>query len=407
MTYVNSTTAPSVDNDVVLYDSVSGSAIKSSGVNLSSKLNVDGTLPLTGDLNVNFHELKNVAGIRTAFGINIGALALSNTGVAVGDSAVGTTNSSVALGHNSSAALGAVALGFASTNTGNNSVSVGINSNNSGLNGIVVGKAAQNSAINGISIGSSANCTSDDSICIGRLSSATVSVGISIGPNASTSALNSIALGSGASNSVPNSMLVGEASIASIRPNNNGLCDLGLSATNRFSNVYCNGCLVGALDRPVDVGLFSQYSSVSVDNTVAETSLNTGLTVGSLTFNPTPLGAMFEFSLSLLASSVAGDTLDVRWYTNAGLLFTNNLIIPALSVNLPISIDTRVVVRNGDIYVTSSSLLSGLVANIVSQNIAYSRNAVNVWNVTAQWGANVNQLSIGMFTVKSSFSGTA
>jgi len=56
ITYVGS---PSVIDDVVVFADTSGLRVKDSTVKLSSKLDVDGTLPMTGILDMGTHDIKN------------------------------------------------------------------------------------------------------------------------------------------------------------------------------------------------------------------------------------------------------------------------------------------------------------------------------------------------------------
>lgn len=386
--------SPSVVGNLPSYDSLTGNSVSDSGIASSNIFLADGSVSATGNFDLDSNEIKNVAAVRTVNGVNIGSSALSNLGIAIGDNSIAGNGASTAVGNSASASgFGSSAFGYSSVCSTNNSMALGLSSNNSGVGGLAIGRNATNSAIDGISIGTGSNCSSQNSICIGN--------------GAIVSAGSSISIGLNANNSVANSCLIGNSSITNIRPNNNGNCDLGVNSTNRFNNAYLNGCFIGTSNRPVDVGLFSQYTDINVNNTVNEISITSGSAVGSLIFGPTPLGAMFDFSLSFVVSSVAGDSLDIRWYTNAGLLFTNSLIIPALSTDLPVTIFTKVIVRNGNINVTSTSEISGVVATIVGSSIVYDRTVNNTWNVTAQWGANVNQMTVGMFNVKGSYSNTA
>jgi hypothetical protein len=63
--------------------------------------------------------------------------------------------------------------------------------------------------------------------------------GLAIGDTNTSAVNNSIAIGSGAVNTVANSILLGNSAVANIRPNNNGTCDLGTSASG-FQWLYAN-----------------------------------------------------------------------------------------------------------------------------------------------------------------------
>ena len=419
--------SPSVVGNLPSYDNVSGDGVSDSGIASSNLFLADGSVAMTGHLDMDSHDLNSVRNIQPAGDILIGTGATSSSpgsNVVIGDNNTVSNIESVSIGPNcTNDGFQSTVIGPGSIcGAGNFSVCIGRSANASGAadivlgqsanstsNSIVIGSAAQGGALNSVTLGRNANCTNagDQQVSIGFSAVGSASGAVCVGSSSAVSAQNGIALGAGANNSVANTCLIGNSSIANIRPSNSSLCDLGVDVTNRFANLYADGCLLGSSNRPVDVGLFSQYADVNVNNTVVETTMVSGSAVGSLLLNPSPLGAMLDFSVSMLVTSVAGDNLDIRWYTNAGILFTNNLTIAALSTNVPVTINTKAVVRNGTLYVSSTSEISGNVATIVGNAIVYDRNVNNQWNLTAQWGANVNQMSVGLLNLKGSFSSTS
>lgn len=55
--------SPSIADNVAIFTDTSGNEIKDSGINLSSKLNIDGSNSMTGDLNMNSHNVNNTLNV--------------------------------------------------------------------------------------------------------------------------------------------------------------------------------------------------------------------------------------------------------------------------------------------------------------------------------------------------------
>lgn len=168
--------------------------------------------------------------------------------------------------------------------------------------------------------------------------------------------------------------------------------------TARLTSIKSLGDAIRIRGFPASVGCYSMYTSTTCDNTVVETDISTNASsIGSLALQAAqPLGMVYAFDVCMTVSSAAGDTLDIRFKTNGGLLWTHNLVVPALSVNLPITICARITIRNGAIHVCSSATMSGAVTTIVDSAIVYDRTILNTWSVTAQWGAALSTLDCGM-----------
>lgn len=156
---------------------------------------------------------------------------------------------------------------------------------------------------------------------------------------------------------------------------------------------------------PVSVSNYSTYGDTSCNNTVVETDISTTVqSLGSLTLQAVqPLGMVFKFDLNLALSSVGGDNVTIRFYTNGGLIFSHILSVPALSVSLPCNIQTTITVRNGAIQIRSTETLSGFVDMIQLVGVVYNRLIPNTWSITAEWGANVNQLTMTQLLMESHF----
>lgn len=179
---------------------------------------------------------------------------------------------------------------------------------------------------------------------------------------------------------------------------------VGLS-TARPLDIKAIGDGIRVRGRAVNTGIYSMYTDTTVNNTVTETDISTNASsLGSLTLQASqPLGMTLDINLCGTASSAAGDNLTLRYYTNAGLLFSHVLTIPALSVNLPFTVKSEVTIRNGTLHVCSASDVNGTLAMLIDSTIVYNRTITNVWSVTAQWGANVNQLTVGQVRASSQF----
>lgn len=320
----------------------------------------DGSLPMTGDLDMG----------------NFGITSSGAAGPRFGNSATTGGNSSTAMGNDATASgLGATAVGRFCTASSNNCLAYGISATASAVGAAAFGRSAVASAGDAVAIGTSANA----------------------------SASNAIAIGLSSSNAVANSCSIGGASIGQVRPGNNAGCDLG-TAGNQWRDLYLSGVLRGANSARPN---YSSYSDTTCDNTVTETPISgAGSALGSLTLAAgQPLGMVLHLNTCITASSVAGDNLDIRFYSNGALLFTHSLTVPALAVNLPIVIKTDATIRGGAIHICSVANMNATFSFVTSSAIVYDRTVANTWSVTAQWGANVNQLTCGQLFMSSMFSG--
>lgn len=158
-------------------------------------------------------------------------------------------------------------------------------------------------------------------------------------------------------------------------------------------------------NEPMVSSKYSTYADVVLNNSVAETDISaTGMSIGSLAYQQSqPLGMITEIDLYLVATSAAGDSLTIRFKVNGGLMFSHIVTIPALSVNLPVNIYSKISVRNGFVQVNSVLLVSGISTTISPAAIVYNRAIENTWSVTGQWGANVNQMAMNCLTLDTHF----
>lgn len=238
-----------------------------------------------------------------------------------------------------------------------------------------------NSQDNSIAIGNDVNMgpTGTEGICIGHNSGCT-------GVDAC------IAIGSGAFNDQAHSCLLGDSGILNIRPNSS-ICTLG-TAASPFAAIYAGS---GGLVRST---LFSQYSSVTVNNTASDTSVLTGSHVGSLT---------------LAAGQTAGTAVSMTLY------FTEATATGHFNFN--IKVDGSTVLTSGNIstagpalgvftamfVITSSNLrgycsetITGVAASMTDAlTITYDKSLAHTWDVSAVWSAanSGNVLSVDLATV--------
>jgi len=282
--------------------------------NLNNVSAVAGFVNFQDGIDVSSHVITSVSNVNFSTGVALNNSS-ANGGVAIGGSANAGNNASVSVGNSANASgNGAMALGNSSICSVNNSLAVGLSSNNSGVGGIALGRNTLNSGTNGTAIGTSANCSSQDSICIGSASAASVSASIAIGSGANSSAAEAHVFGNGTSNSVANSVLFGN-NLLNMRPNNNGVCDLGQSA-NKFNSAY-----LMALRLPQAANGTSGVGAVLVAGTVTvnTTAVSTGdVVLLSRTANAGSPGwaavtAIVNGVSFTITSSDAGDTSTFSW----------------------------------------------------------------------------------------------
>jgi hypothetical protein len=156
---------------------------------------------------------------------------------------------------------------------------------------------------------------------------------------------------------------------------------------------------------PVHVDQYSTYDNVLCDNTAVETNISTSVSsIGSLVYQDSqPLGMKINADLNLLVNSVGGDTLTIRYKVNGVTAFSHIVSVPALSVNLPININSKLVVRAATLQINSTQSVSGVVNTISSSSAAYTRTVVNTISVTAQWGLAASQCTMNSLTLDNMF----
>ena len=145
----------------------------------------------------------------------------------------------------------------------------------------------------------------------------------------------------------------------------------------------------------VDASLFSSYSNVSVTNTLVETSLTSGSLLGTKVLqDPLAVGMSIDFKIYLTTTSVAGDTLTIRLKSNGTTLHTIAMTIPAGAASLRSKLMGTMIVQAANIQIMAENYTSAVVNVLSAANPAFNPNITNTLEVTAQWGANINTVTM-------------
>jgi hypothetical protein len=153
---------------------------------------------------------------------------------------------------------------------------------------------------------------------------------------------------------------------------------------------------------PVNVGVYSTYGPTTVNNTAVETNISTNVSsVGTLSFQAAqPLGMIINGGISYTSTSNAGDTITFRIYCNGVELISQEVTIGALAVSEPDWISFTGVVNPGAISMHMSQYSTGEQTILTP---AYNNIIQNTFSVTAQWGANLSQLSVNQLYITADF----
>jgi len=204
---------------------------------------------------------------------------------------------------------------------------------------------------------------------------------MAIGPLASASATNAIAFGRSAVNSVASSCLIGDSAIANIRSNSStNACDLGTSAAP-FKSCWLRDA------SPAAGSKFSMYSPVTVTNTVAETPILTGTSVGSLVYSAgQSLGSVIRFKIGTSITVGVADTVVVRLKIN-GVTAVSQTLGGGVFAGVPGAISCDCVVQAANIMCELNAFQDGGGSNITLTSPAYNPAIANTFSFTAQWSA--------------------
>jgi hypothetical protein len=202
---------------------------------------------------------------------------------------------------------------------------------------------------------------------------------------------------------VAHTVILGDSAVVDISPM---AAEANLGANNAFGNVYANGqFFIGGL--PVSYMSFSQFSTVTVSNTTALTSLTTGSSqTGSLTIPVSTVGMQMVLSGNMQAVAVASATLTLSLYIGGSLaLAFNALTIPGSSAVLTLTVD--MVVHSGVINILAQPVLAGVTPNPISATVAYTPGSSNVFDLRATWSAANSGNVLSVFGLRNVVHGLA
>jgi hypothetical protein len=293
-----------------------------------------------------------------------------------------------------------------------NNIISGIRSLASFATNIIWGTGATATGNDGIAIGNSASVTGGNCVAIGRNSTAITSDSLSIGhvalgahsnqtivgcncgatnwqyacafgQNAISDAFAALTFSSGNSvctNSTANSVLFGDSAMVNLR-SDSAACTLG-TAAKPFRVAYLR-------DAAPAVGCkYSQYGAVTVTNTVVDTSLATGTSVGSLVASANAtVGTVYKFVLGLSWTGTVADTAIIRLKTNGAPLVAITMGPENVATTATLIKGTIVVAGGGNAQCELRYIIGGLVSDITNATSAYNPAVANTFDVSVEWSA--------------------
>ena len=414
----------STTDNVAVFADTSGKEIKDSGINLGSKLNIDGSIAMTGDFNMgNFNIIEsnsiypsvdNTSDIglsfkrfkKAFFADDITALSFRTV----------DTN---------------VTVGTAATSGSLQNVTIGLSASTLGQVGVAIGYLA--TADNqGTAVGRETSAAEFDSV-FGQLSTSTgEGYSVVVGADSHGTAPAAHIFGSGATNATTRSILLsanGASTLLNVRSKDDGVTDLGTTGSG-FNILYCNGVdrNAGVLNlgtstatgvtlaaatiptiirgkgyvgttRPIMSGGYVQTTNVTIANTTTETSF-IGSGLGSLTSlaNTMSVGNVSKMEASgTIGINVGAQTITLRLYGGASsttLLATNVIVVATLTASAAWKLITASTVKSlgasGTVQLNSTFTVNDLTPSqaYVNQTLATIDTTVNnVFYLTAQWSA--------------------
>jgi hypothetical protein len=395
------------------FSTVDGKELTDSNVAIINVLRADGSVPMTGNLNVGSNDIDFAGGNINNMG-NLFATQVSCARVL-------TSNPMLINGINNAGTGFGVAIGPGGGNRAYIDTSFGTGEC------VAIGSEAKALNLNTVAVGSNALATQPNTLALGSGAEATQS--------------NTIGVGTNAKNNFANTCLLGDNTITSIRADSNALCDLGLLTTNEFRNLFvtnidgnlhlinigtlnASGVTIGrpttntviqgkgyvGTSRPILSGGYSMITPTTIGNTVTETSM-IGAGVGTLTSaaNSQQPGNAQRLTASGTVNISASPTLTLRSYGGpAGTTLISTFVINLSSLAAAPSawklITEGTVLTVGAAGVASIQLNSQFsvfdtspvtYVNQTLNNTTYDTTTTNIFRLTAQWGtANVNNVFI-------------
>ena len=388
---VNATT---MNADLIVAGAVDFKTIETSSLTLIEQVSVPN--PAVGSQVVFVASSNNTLSTQDSFGNTLAYVPVSGATMTGPLSSIITSNL-LDRDDNGNLNLGSISTGF------NNVIIGGDNDIVSGSNEIIIGSNNGATAQYDVCIGNRCSATQFGSTSIGggntgitNHNTSSVAIGndmtlgagsncVALGQSAGVGAVSeAIAIGYQAVNNISNSCLLGDTAIVNIRPNNASTCDLGSTAAP-FKTAWLRDAV------PASGCKYSQYADVTVTNTVVETSLATGLHVGSLVASANAsLGTVYRFRLGCSWSGNLTDSATLRIKTNGASLIAV-VMGPSNTVTEATTVWGEVVVANGgNAKCLLDYTIDGVQENIVRATSAYDPTIVNTFDVSIQWsGADV------------------
>jgi len=155
---------------------------------------------------------------------------------------------------------------------------------------------------------------------------------------------------------------------------------------------------------PVATSKYSGGISFAITNTTTETTIVPSTSIGSLVYQASqPVGMRIKFAIGMANTSAAGDTLTLRFKSQAGTLTTHPIVVGAGASALATRVKGSFVVYASTISALTMATQSGVLSTLVSATPAYNRAIQNTFSITAQWGAALSTCTITQFNVSTSF----
>lgn len=149
---------------------------------------------------------------------------------------------------------------------------------------------------------------------------------------------------------------------------------------------------------------YSGAVDFAIASTVTETTIVPATSIGSLAYQARqPVGMKVKFALVLLNTSGAGDTLTLRFKTQAGTLLTHSITVGAGATNLITRVKGSFIVRAATLSMVTTVNQSGVIGTSVTATPAYNPVILNTFSVTAQWGAALSTCTVTQYNVSTSF----
>lgn len=184
-----------------------------------------------------------------------------------------------------------------------------------------------------------------------------------------------------------------------------GLTSIGVAySTPRIRDIKASSDNIRVRNCPVVTSKYSGIADFSIASTTTETSVVPSASIGSLAYQAAqPVGMKIKISLVMQNTSAAGDTLTLRFKTQAGTLLTHAIPVAGGASNLVTRIKASLVVRTATISCCSTVMQSGLASTSVYAAPGFNPAILNTFSVTAQWGAALSTCTVNQFNLLTEF----